>query len=1467
MKKTRILVVEDERIIAEDIKTVLQKLGYEVLDIIGSGEEAIDVSGLIKPDLVLMDVILETQMSGIEAANEIMNKFDIPIIFLTAYADEKTIKKATSFDFYGYLVKPFKEKELHATIQMAINKHKSEQRIKESQEKYKNIFENIQDVYFEIEPTGIIKEISNSIINVIAVPRENLLGKSLFDLFCKINNKELFLKKILNNNKISEFEVDLKNKKDRVPCSINAKLFLDFESQPKKIIGSLRNIAERKIAESKIKRLAEEWKTTFDSIGDLVSIQDINYRFVRVNQSFAKVFNKKPEEFVGKKCYEVVHDYDAPFLNCPLKKTLLKKAPVTEEFFEPKLDIYLQVSTSPIFDSENNITGVVHIAKDVSERKASEKSLIELKKAIETMHLGVTITDTRGKIIYTNAREASLHGYTVGELLGKDVGIFSPPEMRNQLSVDEIKQLNGWVRESVNIKKDSTTFPVRLMSDVVKDHKGNVFGVVTTCEDLTEGKKAEKSLIELRKAIETLKLGVTISNIKGNIIYTNNADAKMHGYTVPELIGKDVGIFGIGELRNPMSLEEIKKLNGLARESVNVRKDGSKFPVRLISDVVKDSAGRALAIVTTCEDISERKKAEEEVKRLAAIVESSEDAILGETLDGIIVSWNLGAKNIFGYKPEEVKGKSDRLLAPDDRKNEIGEIILEVEKGKFVENFETVRKRKDGRLIEVSLTVSPIKDATGRIIGISTIARDITEKKAAERALITSEVKFRNVFENIQDVYFEVTYKGIIKELSPSIKNMSKFTREELINKSIYNIYANPKQRFGLLRQLLQNGRVDDYEIDLKDKDGVPVPCSVVAIIKMDKNGKPETLIGSMRNISDRKYAEEQLRIAKEKAELLNWLVPSSIFTVDTKKRITSWNNKIEEVTGYSASEVIGKKCTLFAVSPCENKCGLFNEDVIKPLNCRECTIRTKSGEIRVISKNADILRDKNGNFIGGIESFEDVTDRKIAEKKLRDSEEKYRLLVENLEDEYFFYEHDNNRNFTYVSPSIKSILGYTQEDFMENHMIYLVPSKANKKVAEYTELCIHGKPQPAYKVEIYHKDGNVHIIEVSEFPKYDNKNNIIGVQGIGHNITERIKAENDLKASEKRFKDISLSIADWIWEVDTRGVYTYCSEHVEHILGYSADEIIGKTPFDLMPDEEAGKIRDIFSKVLERKESFNDLENLNVHKNGTEIYLMTSGVPIFDDSGKLLGYRGVDKDITLKKNAEKIKSELLKKLESANKELKDFAYIVSHDLKAPLRAINTLANWISTDYADKFDEDGKEQMQLLISRVDRMHNLIEGVLQYSRVGRIIEERSDVDLQVIVPEIIDSLSPPENIKVIIDNELPTINFENTRIRQVFQNLLSNAIKYMDKPEGIINVGCSEENKYWKFSVKDNGPGIDEKHFEKIFQIFQTLQSRDQYESTGIGLTTIKKIVEMYSGMIWLESEVGKGSTFFFTIPK
>jgi signal transduction histidine kinase len=227
---------------------------------------------------------------------------------------------------------------------------------------------------------------------------------------------------------------------------------------------------------------------------------------------------------------------------------------------------------------------------------------------------------------------------------------------------------------------------------------------------------------------------------------------------------------------------------------------------------------------------------------------------------------------------------------------------------------------------------------------------------------------------------------------------------------------------------------------------------------------------------------------------------------------------------------------------------------------------------------------------------------------------------------------------------------------------------------------------------------------------------------------------------------------------------------------------------------------------------------------------------------------------------------EKMKEIEVVNDELSQFAYVVSHDLKAPLRAIGSLSQWVHDDYVELLDEEGKENLSLIVSRSKRMQSMIDAILEYSRVGRIQESFEQVSISSLLVEIIDLLSIPETIKITVTSEMPTIRGEKIRFQQLFQNILSNAIKFMDKEQGIIKVNARKQASMWLFSVEDNGPGIPEKDKEGVFKIFKTLQSRDRHESTGVGLSIVKKIVDCYGGEIWVEEADPFGSKFCFSLP-
>lgn len=222
--------------------------------------------------------------------------------------------------------------------------------------------------------------------------------------------------------------------------------------------------------------------------------------------------------------------------------------------------------------------------------------------------------------------------------------------------------------------------------------------------------------------------------------------------------------------------------------------------------------------------------------------------------------------------------------------------------------------------------------------------------------------------------------------------------------------------------------------------------------------------------------------------------------------------------------------------------------------------------------------------------------------------------------------------------------------------------------------------------------------------------------------------------------------------------------------------------------------------------------------------------------------------------------------LEKINRELDQFAYIVSHDLKAPLRAMSSLVTWIEEDSGAFMTADSKDNLKIIVGRIQRMENLIQGILAYSKAGKSKIDKAPTNVNQLVQEIIESIASDQQLCIINKVSAGEINTEKIKLSQVFSNLISNAVRYNDKSHCEIEIGCYEYDNWCQFYVQDNGPGIEKEYQEKIFMIFQTLSARDEIESTGIGLAIVKKLVEEQNGKIWVESKPGTGCRFVFTWP-
>ena len=371
--------------------------------------------------------------------------------------------------------------------------------------------------------------------------------------------------------------------------------------------------------------------------------------------------------------------------------------------------------------------------------------------------------------------------------------------------------------------------------------------------------------------------------------------------------------------------------------------------------------------------------------------------------------------------------------------------------------------------------------------------------------------------------------------------------------------------------------------------------------------------------------------------------------------------------------------------------------------------------------------------------------------------------------------------------------------------------------------------------------------------------------------VIERITQQTEeLKLKNKELNKLSIvaSKADnSIMITDDKGNITWVNDGFIRLSNFSLDEIEGKNVLSFFTGRNTDK-----NTLIEIDAAINDSisfsgELLRYKKNGKSFWSQITMTPIEEGETNAKQYIFIESDITPRKIAEEKMIQYNNSLEKSIKELDKFAYVVSHDLKAPLRAIGNLTGWIEEDMGDNIPEPIKPHFTVIKGRVTRMEGLIDGILEYTKLTKKDGELSMIDTNVLIKESYDIVGASKNVTLHLNDNFPTIKTEKIKLEQIFMNLFNNAIKYNDKEDKQIWVGCKDLGDSYEFYVKDNGPGIEERYHDKIFVIFQTLNARDQVEARGIGLAIVKNIIDEAGGNIWIMSEKGIGAAFHFTWPK
>lgn len=618
------------------------------------------------------------------------------------------------------------------------------------------------------------------------------------------------------------------------------------------------------------------------------------------------------------------------------------------------------------------------------------------------------------------------------------------------------------------------------------------------------------------------------------------------------------------------------------------------------------------------------------------------------------------------------------------------------------------------------------------------------------------------------------------------------------------------------------------------------------------------------------KQSNAQLeRMVKEKTSELKGVfenIVDAYVVMDLFGNVIKMNEAAESLLGYSLDEEAINLSNLVHPSEIENVALAFKKLVDKgALTNFHIRIIVRNGEEKLVHINASIINNGVDIPIAAQGIVRDITKEKEAEAQLIESENRLSTLISNLDTGVLL--EDENRKISLVNKKFcelfsipvdpEMLLGQDCSNAAEEtkHMFMDPEGFVNRIEKILTDKVV------VLKSEIIMVSGK--ILERDYIPIFVDRE-YKGHLWAYRDVTLTKRYRKSLEDQKEKYSNIIANMNLGLLEVNNEDEILMVNQGFEAMSGYLEHELLGKKGKDtlLKKGYEAAILEANEGRLKGKSNSY---EVVVLTKLGEERTWLISGAPNYNINGEVIGSIGIHLDITELKNLERQKEVLLQRLEKSNDELQEYAHVVSHDLKSPLRSIYALVEWIKEDNLQKLDSESLRNLSLIETTLEKMEHLISDVLAYSTITSEDLKNESVDLNHTIKEVCELVMIPQHISVKVKRKLPIVQADNIRMRQIFQNLIGNAVRYIDKEKGLIEIDVKRKGENYVFSLKDNGIGIKEEYHHKIFKMFQSLNT--ERDSTGIGLSIVKKIVVSYGGSLWLESKEGEGTTFYFTLPK
>jgi PAS domain S-box-containing protein len=885
---------------------------------------------------------------------------------------------------------------------------------------------------------------------------------------------------------------------------------------------------------------------------------------------------------------------------------------------------------------------------------------------------------------------------------------------------------------------------------------------------------------------------------------------------------------------------------------------------------------------------------------LEALLAHASDGIVACDAQGRLVLFNQMAQHFHGLPPEPLPPEEwakyydlyDRDGVRPLPKDEIP--LFRALQGEAVVGQEMTIAPTDGMTRSLLANATAIYSTTGVKLGAVALMRDITEYQQAMTALKLSERKFRAIFDGVFQFIGLTTPDGTLIEANQTALNFGGIVAEEAIGQKFWEV---PGWRFSaaVRRQLkaatirAAQGEFFRCKLELTGADDRAIPIDFSLSPIRNEHGEVTMLIPEGRDLSqieqverDRHRVErytERLATALKVAKAGAWYWELSDNKLD-------WTPEFEALFDYepdSTQKTYSEWAQRIHPDDLHRVESIAQETIAGRLPQHRCEYRVicRDGSIRWVDGIGEIGTDEAGKtYLAGL--IRDITDRKRDEEALRRSEEfQQRILASNNDCIKVFdlvgrllYMNHGGLSMLEID-DFSTIANQPWQSLWQDHETANIETALDAARAGGTGRFEGFCPTATGKPKWW---------EVVVTPILDADGRVEQILGVSRDITERRQAAVALQASEELFRHTFEYTPVGFAHVAPHGRLLRVNHKFCEIIGYSNAELLALTFHDITEPADLAEDMALVDRLLADEIQEYTLEKRYIHKRGHHVWVSLTVSLVRDEAidgqlGMPSYFLSAVQDITHRKQLEfinhqqttelqQLNGSLLltqQKLKERNDELDNFVRIASHDLKAPLRAIANLADWIEEDLTDRLNQGDRQQFELLRQRVHRMNALIDGLLRYSRLGREELPIEQVDVSRLIAETIDSLAPPPNFAIEVVSPLPTLKTKRILLSQVLANLLSNALKHHHCDNGRIEIAVEDLGDRYQFSIADDGPGIPNGQArERIFEIFQTLKPSSSTENTGIGLALVKKIVEGEGGRIWLTTDRPQGACFCFT---